>query len=100
MKTNSNYPSIHSEGALLPMDLLERVAALDPELPGLKPQDYGLSAAMNASTRRSTDPGAGSSPSGRLSVRIMRPCRIPTLEHPSPVKTGSHRSFRNSASGS
>ena len=43
MKTNSNYPSIHSEGALLPMDLLERVAALDPELPGLKPQDYGLS---------------------------------------------------------
>ena len=43
MKNNSTYPSIHSEGALLPMDLLERVAALEAELPGLKPLHYGLS---------------------------------------------------------
>ena len=43
MKSNANYPSIHSEGGLLPMDLLERVAALESSLPGLKPQDYGLS---------------------------------------------------------
>ena len=43
MKNNSNYPSIHSEGGLLPMDLLERVAVLDDSLPGLKAQDYGLS---------------------------------------------------------
>lgn len=34
--------TVRVEGSLLPRDLLDRVAALDPELPGVKPADYGL----------------------------------------------------------
>jgi energy-coupling factor transporter ATP-binding protein EcfA2 len=39
----SNHASISSEGGLLPADLLSRIRARDPSLPGLSPtQDYGL----------------------------------------------------------
>ena len=41
-KLKSQYPSIRSEGALLPTDLLERIAELDSSLPGLSPTDYHL----------------------------------------------------------
>ncbi|MGB6059271.1 MAG: N-6 DNA methylase, partial [Microthrixaceae bacterium] len=34
--------AVHTEGGLLPPDLLERVRSLDSELPGLRPEDYGL----------------------------------------------------------
>lgn len=36
------YTAVRTEGALLPPDLLARVAAADKELPGLRPEDYGL----------------------------------------------------------
>lgn len=38
----SPFDSIKSEGAILPMDLLQRVADQDADLGGLTPQDYGL----------------------------------------------------------
>lgn len=39
----SNHTSISSEGGLLPADLLSRIRARDPSLPGLRPaEDYGL----------------------------------------------------------
>ena len=40
MKNNSNYPSIHSEGGLLPMDLPEQVAALEAERPAKMQQPH------------------------------------------------------------
>lgn len=41
MSTNT-FASLRTEGGLLPVDLLERVSRLDKELPGLRPDDYGL----------------------------------------------------------
>src|ERR1700682_4755609 len=38
----SGYQTIRSEGGLLPPSLLSRVAAGDPTLPGLRPDDYHL----------------------------------------------------------
>jgi hypothetical protein len=39
----SNHTSISSEGGLLPSELLSRIRARDPSLPGLRPaEDYGL----------------------------------------------------------
>jgi hypothetical protein len=40
--TGSSFTCVHTEGGLLPPDLLERVRNLDPELSGLRPEDYGL----------------------------------------------------------
>ena len=34
--------AVHTEGGLLPPDLLERVRSLDADLPGLRPEEYGL----------------------------------------------------------
>ncbi len=42
MSTRAPFQSVRSEGAILPMDLLQRVADQDPDLGGLLPQDYGL----------------------------------------------------------
>jgi hypothetical protein len=36
------FATVRSEGGLLPPDLLARIAANDPEIPGLAPEDYGL----------------------------------------------------------
>src|SRR5437763_995212 len=36
------FVTARSEGGLLPPDLLARIAASDPELGGLKPEEYGL----------------------------------------------------------
>jgi hypothetical protein len=40
--TAPTFTSVHTEGGLLPPDLLERVRNLDADLPGLRPEDYGL----------------------------------------------------------
>ncbi len=39
----SPFLTIHTEGALLPVDLLQRILASDKDLPGLTPEDYHLS---------------------------------------------------------
>jgi hypothetical protein len=36
------FVTVRSEGGLLPPDLLARIAANDPEMAGLRPEDYGL----------------------------------------------------------
>ena len=40
--TPVEFQSVHSEGGLLPPDLLRKVVALRSGLPGLSPEDYGL----------------------------------------------------------
>src|ERR1019366_6083032 len=35
------FTTIHNEGTLLPSDFLQRIAARDPNLPGLTSTDYG-----------------------------------------------------------
>ncbi|MEP0547501.1 MAG: N-6 DNA methylase [Rhodothermales bacterium] len=41
-RTRTPFQSVKTEGAILPMDLLQRVADQDADLGGLRPQDYGL----------------------------------------------------------
>ena len=41
-RLNITFPTIRTEGVLLPADLLRRMAALDPALGGLTPADYDL----------------------------------------------------------
>ncbi len=41
-RNRNSFTTIHSEGALLPADLLERVRAGDPSLEGLSPEAYHL----------------------------------------------------------
>ncbi len=50
----SPFITIHSEGALLPPDLLQRILAKDPALKGLSPVDYGLtpSTKLNEETNK------------------------------------------------
>jgi hypothetical protein len=45
MQTSSRSPflTLHTEGALLPVDLLQRILASDKDLDGLSPEDYHLS---------------------------------------------------------
>jgi hypothetical protein len=38
----SQFETIRSEGGLLPVDLLQRVAGRDKDLGGLRGEDYGL----------------------------------------------------------
>lgn len=40
--TVRGFSAVRTEGGLLPVDLLERVRSMDPDLPGLRPEDYGL----------------------------------------------------------
>ncbi|MHB8867792.1 MAG: hypothetical protein ACYC8U_03100, partial [Thermoleophilia bacterium] len=40
---HDGFTTIRTEGAILPRDLLARVAALDKDLGGLTPDDYHLS---------------------------------------------------------
>ena len=42
-RTRNPFTTIHTEGALLPSDLLQRVLENDPSLPGLSPEGYHLS---------------------------------------------------------
>jgi len=57
MQTRAHNPftTIHTEGALLPTDLLQRVLAADPGLEGLTPADYHLSGSekLNEAINRS-----------------------------------------------
>ena len=39
---NTIFTTVHSEGAILPMDLLQRIAQGDPNLDGLTPESYNL----------------------------------------------------------
>ena len=41
-RTHNTFPTIHTEGALLPADVLQRILAGDDNLGGLDPQDYHL----------------------------------------------------------
>ena len=41
------FTTIRSEGGILPVDLLQRVAALDPGIKGTKPEDYHLDKKAN-----------------------------------------------------
>ncbi|MDP2991431.1 MAG: N-6 DNA methylase, partial [Kiritimatiellota bacterium] len=43
-RTHNPFTTIHTEGALLPADLLQRVLAVDPKLDGLSAADYHLPA--------------------------------------------------------
>ena len=36
------FTTVRSEGAILPMDLLQRIAQGDPNLSGLTPESYNL----------------------------------------------------------
>lgn len=49
------FPTIRTEGSILPADLLQRVAASDKSLAGLKPADYHLleGEKLNEATNRS-----------------------------------------------
>ena len=38
----SPFTAVRTEGGLLPLDLLARIQAGDPALPGTKPADYHL----------------------------------------------------------
>jgi hypothetical protein len=40
--SRSPFEAIRTEGGLLPHDLLQRIAARDPKLPGMKDEDYDL----------------------------------------------------------
>jgi hypothetical protein len=37
------FPTVHTEGANLPMDLLQRIAQSDPQIAGLAPESYHVS---------------------------------------------------------
>jgi hypothetical protein len=39
---STTLTAVRTEGGLLPPDLLERIRSLDADLPGLRPEDYGL----------------------------------------------------------
>lgn len=39
---SASLTAVRTEGGLLPPDLLDRIRSLDAELPGLRPEDYGL----------------------------------------------------------
>ena len=41
-RTHNPFTTIHTEGTILPADLLQRVLAVDPSLEGLSPADYHL----------------------------------------------------------
>ena len=41
-RLNTTFPSIRTEGVLLPADLLQRIAAFDSDLGGFQPEAYGL----------------------------------------------------------
>ena len=49
------FTTVRSEGAILPADLLTRIATLDPNLPGLTPDSYNLlkSEKLNEAINRS-----------------------------------------------
>ena len=40
--SDARFVTARSEGGLLPPDLLARIAGSDPDLGGLRPEDYGL----------------------------------------------------------
>ena len=42
IRSNSEFPTVRSEGGLLPADLLRRVGEPDAKLPGVRAEDYGL----------------------------------------------------------
>ena len=54
-RTHNPFTTIHTEGALLPTDLLQRVLAVDPKLEGLSLVDYHLPAGekLNEAINRS-----------------------------------------------
>ena len=54
-RTHNPFTTIHTEGALLPTDLLQRVLVVDPELDGLSAADYHLPAGekLNEAINRS-----------------------------------------------
>ena len=59
MQTSSSSPTLHTEGAILPADLIRRIAEGDTGVPGLAPSDYHLSGerineAVNRSWNRLT----------------------------------------------
>ena len=41
-RNTTNFQTIHSEGGLLPPDLLRRILDPKEKIPGTKPEDYGL----------------------------------------------------------
>lgn len=54
VRRNRASTSVRTEGGLLPSDLLEKIKAADPDVPGLKDADFGLPAverAREATTR-------------------------------------------------
>ena len=42
VRTRNPFSTVTTEGAILPIDLLQRIAELDQELDGLQPEDYHL----------------------------------------------------------
>lgn len=54
-RNRNTFTTIHSEGALLPVDLLQRISENDPGLEGLTPESYHLAPGekINAAINRS-----------------------------------------------
>ncbi|MBF6614483.1 MAG: restriction endonuclease, partial [Chloroflexi bacterium] len=54
-KQRDIFTTIHTEGSILPADLLQRIADGDPSLDGLRPDDYHLAKGekLNEATNRS-----------------------------------------------
>jgi hypothetical protein len=68
-RTHNPFTTIHTEGALLPTDLLQRVLAVDPKLEGLTPADYHLTGSekLNEAINRSWNRLQGSWGTFRMS---------------------------------
>jgi len=70
-KRQNIFTTIRTEGAILPVDLLQRVAEGDADLDGLKPEDYHLVGGEKL-TRPSTGHGTACSAPGPRSAQLLR----------------------------
>ena len=97
MPRRDAFLTIRTEGAILPPDVLRRIAGGDPDVPGLRSEDYGLAPGekLNEAIARSWN---------RLSGlwRLFR-AALDRLPHPTPrpprrAAAGSCRCSMNCAS--
>ncbi len=74
------FATVRAEGGLLPPDLVARIAANDPTLKGLAPEDYGLAKGdkLNeaASRARSGAPNRRRTSTSRLIARAFLTSRF------------------------
>lgn len=71
-RTRNPFTTIHTEGALLPSDLLQRVLENDKNLAGLSPEGYHLSGEkLNEAINRSWNRLQGASPADAWEARAF-----------------------------